>query len=81
MKRIVSLLLSLVLLLGLFSFTSAEDETTLPKIGDELNGFVVNGFRHFDMIGADIVDESDMAEDLRKVARERRARVTASAKK
>ncbi|MBP3729897.1 MAG: HlyC/CorC family transporter, partial [Mailhella sp.] len=32
-----------------------------------------------ELIGADIVDESDMADDLRALARERRARTTASA--
>ena len=55
MKRFVSILLSLVLALGMFSFTNAEEAAQLPQTGDAMNGFVVTDVRTFDMIGADIV--------------------------
>ena len=55
MKRFVSMLLSLAMLLGVFGFAFAEDEAALPQVGAEENGFVVSAVRRFDMIGADIV--------------------------
>ncbi|MBQ3669285.1 MAG: insulinase family protein [Clostridia bacterium] len=54
MKRFVSILLSLLMLLSSFSFSLAEGDTAAAA-GDEAHGFVVKDVRRFEMVGADIV--------------------------
>ena len=55
MKKILSLLLSIVLVLSALPFAAAESSFTLPQVGDRCSGFVVRDISRFDMLNADIV--------------------------
>ncbi len=55
MKKILSLLLALAVLLSSSSFAFADEAQPLPAAGDKTEGFVVKEIRPFDMLGAQMV--------------------------
>ena len=57
MKRFLSLLLTLSLLLSLAAFAIAEDESApaLPSVGETVEGFTVKEVRDFPLLGAELI--------------------------
>ena len=57
MKRFLSLLLTLSLLLSLAAFAFAEDESApaLPSVGETVEGFTVKEVRDFPLLGAELI--------------------------
>ena len=57
MKKLLSLLLTLCLLLGLAPALAeaVPQEAALPAVGDVVNGFEVLEIRRFDLVGADVI--------------------------
>ncbi len=55
MKKVLSLLLTMVLMLAALPFAAAEDSFIVPKVGDRCSGFVVHDISRLDMLNADVV--------------------------
>ena len=55
MKKIVSVLLALMMLLSAASFAAAEEDAALPAIGETVEGFTVKEVRDFPLVGGTAV--------------------------
>ena len=55
MKKIVSVLLTLAMLLSAASFASAEEDAALPAVGETVEGFTVRETRDFPLVGGTAV--------------------------
>ena len=55
MKKLLSLILALALLLSAAAFAEDADAAALPQVGDVVEGFTVKELREFPLVGATIV--------------------------
>ena len=55
MKRYLSLILILAMMLSMTALAGAEDSAALPAVGDTVEGFVVREIRAFPLVGGDAV--------------------------
>ena len=55
MKKCLSLILILAMLLSMTALAGAENSAALPAVGDTVEGFVVREIRAFPLVGGDAV--------------------------